>query len=54
MTLSNLGLDYIDMYMIHAPTPLAVDDSGLAPKQVDGNLVFEPKIDFVGLWKVTI
>lgn len=51
-SLKNLGLDYVDMYLIHAPIPVVADESGSMGKKVDGKFVFEETFDYEGVWKV--
>ncbi|XP_041485911.1 aldo-keto reductase family 1 member B1-like [Lytechinus variegatus] len=49
-SMKNLGLDYIDLYLIHWPMSL-VDDKGVFPLGEDGMLIGNDSIDYVDVWK---
>lgn len=52
-SLQNLRLDYIDLYLIHAPIGLtAKHDDDLFPMNADGFVVLDNDTDLVDLWKV--
>lgn len=48
-TLKDLGLDYVDMYLIHWPFGFKEGD-GLFPKDADDNFVFSD-VDYLDTWK---
>lgn len=53
MSLQNLGLDYIDMYLIHMPFAFLCDKTGLAPViNEDGSYKLDLDTDPVSVWKV--
>lgn len=50
-TLKNLGLDYIDLYLIHWPISLKKGDgSSLMPKDKDGNMAYD-NVPLEDTWK---
>lgn len=48
-SLHKLGLEYLDLYLIHSPMGFA-EDGDIFPKDENGNLVFT-QIDYVDTWK---
>lgn len=51
-SLENLGLDYIDLYLIHFPVGFAyVDDSTFIPKEEGAQFVTTNDYDCVDIWK---
>lgn len=53
MSLQNLGLDYIDMFLIHMPFAFVCDKTGLAPViNEDGSYELDLDTDPVSVWKV--
>ena len=53
LSLERLGLQYVDMYLIHLPVGLKKDDSTFLPaKDKDGNFIYDYDTDLVSLWKV--
>ncbi|XP_057337171.1 1,5-anhydro-D-fructose reductase-like isoform X2 [Microplitis mediator] len=52
LSLQNLGLDYIDMYLIHMPFAFVCDKTGLAPViNEDGSYKLDLETDPVSVWK---
>lgn len=50
-SLQNLGLDYIDLYLMHSPMGFELrEPEDLLPKNDEGNLVFSD-IDYLDTWK---
>lgn len=50
-SLSNLGLDYVDLYLMHCPTAFEYNEKeDLYPEREDGSLVFSD-CDYVDTWK---
>lgn len=49
-SLDDLGLEYVDMFLIHWPCPLQAGDE-MFPKDEDGNLMFDNDCDFLDTWK---
>ena len=50
-SLTNLGLDYIDLYLIHSPMGFEYrEPEDLNPKDKDGNLAFTD-VDYLDTWK---
>ncbi|KAJ8983037.1 hypothetical protein NQ317_014335, partial [Molorchus minor] len=50
-SLSNLGLDYLDLYLIHWPCSLQ-EDGSMMPLRPDGSgLAFFSKVDYIDTWK---
>lgn len=50
-SLENLQLNYIDLYLIHAPFGMQEGDE-ILPKDKDGKILLDPTTDHVLLWKV--
>jgi len=48
-TLKNLGLDYLDIYLIHWPLCYK-EDAGLNPKDTNGKLIYSD-VDYLDTWK---
>jgi len=48
-SLSDLGLQYLDLYLIHWPTAFK-EEQGLFPKGADGKILFS-NVDYVDTWK---
>ncbi|XP_015585193.1 1,5-anhydro-D-fructose reductase-like isoform X2 [Cephus cinctus] len=52
LSLERLGLDYVDMYLIHAPFSVLKDENAEAPlKRDDGSVVLNLDTDPVAVWK---
>lgn len=53
LSLKNLGLDYIDLYLIHAPMAMEyINDDTLFPMDEHKMFKLLPKTDRVGVWKL--
>ncbi|KAJ8670147.1 hypothetical protein QAD02_001406 [Eretmocerus hayati] len=50
LSLKNLGLEYVDLYLIHAPAGLVRDKDGFA-KNEDGSVVIDNSTDLIATWK---
>ncbi|XP_055998859.1 aldose reductase-related protein 2-like [Ostrea edulis] len=53
MSLKNLQLQYVDLYLVHLPIPLAYDgnDENVFPTEASGALKVADKTDLIGTWK---
>lgn len=52
-SLESLRLDYVDLYLIHAPVGLiGKDDNDIFPLNADGSVVLDMTTDLVDIWKV--
>jgi len=51
LSLERLQLDYVDLFLIHQPAGIKVDDTGLAPLKVDGKVVPDLTTTVEDLWK---
>ncbi|TCD61743.1 hypothetical protein EIP91_007992 [Steccherinum ochraceum] len=53
-SLKNLDTDYVDLYLMHWPFAIAVEDENADPKvpikSADGDLTHNPKISFLDTW----
>lgn len=49
MSLENLGLDYLDLYLIHWPMAYK-EETDTFPKDADGNILFSD-VDYLDTWK---
>jgi aldehyde reductase len=49
-TLTDLGLDYVDMYLIHWPIGLKPGDE-LLPKDAEGTIIYDNETDLADTWK---
>jgi aldehyde reductase len=50
-TLKNLGFDYVDLLLIHWPTPLKQVDDDFYPKDKNGQCLFDESIQLIDVWK---
>lgn len=51
-SLNDLGLDYVDMYLLHTPFAFAHVPGDLHPKNPDGSIRVDTSTDLLGVWKV--
>lgn len=49
-SLSNLQLDYVDLYLVHAPFALEDDGDNLLPFNEKGELRVDPTTDHLAIW----
>lgn len=55
LSLKKLGLDYLDMYLIHTPFAFKFDEkTGIAATHEDGSYVLDFDTDLVAIWKVCV
>ena len=50
-SLKNLGLPYVDLLLIHWPTPLKQDDNNFYPTDANGQCLFDESIQLIDVWK---
>ncbi|XP_054159193.1 aldo-keto reductase family 1 member A1-like [Oppia nitens] len=50
-TLQNLGLDYVDLLLIHWPTPFKQVDDDYHPGASDGQVLFDESIELADVWR---
>uniref|UniRef100_A0A0A1WJJ7 Alcohol dehydrogenase [NADP(+)] n=1 Tax=Zeugodacus cucurbitae TaxID=28588 RepID=A0A0A1WJJ7_ZEUCU len=50
-SLADLQLDYVDLYLIHTPFTVVVDEKGEFKRYEDGTIIVDPSTDHVALWK---
>nr|XP_026489752.1 alcohol dehydrogenase [NADP(+)]-like [Vanessa tameamea] len=50
----DLGLEYIDLYLLHAPFAFEHVPGDLHPKNTDGSMKFDYKNDLVAVWKAIL
>jgi aldehyde reductase len=50
-TLKNLGFDYVDLLLVHWPTPLKQVDDDFYPKDKNGQCLFDESIQLIDVWK---
>ncbi|XP_026315073.1 alcohol dehydrogenase [NADP(+)]-like [Hyposmocoma kahamanoa] len=53
-SLRDLGLDYVDMYLIHTPFAFEHVPGDLHPKNPDGSMKIDHTTDLLGVWKVCV
>ncbi|OXU22457.1 hypothetical protein TSAR_011418 [Trichomalopsis sarcophagae] len=52
LSLQRLGLDYVDLYLVHMPFAFVKDENSFAPAQnKDGNFILDLQSDPVAVWK---
>lgn len=50
-SLKNLGFPYVDLLLIHWPTPLKQDDNNFYPTDANGQALFDESIQLIDVWK---
>jgi diketogulonate reductase-like aldo/keto reductase len=50
-SLNNFGFDYLDLLLIHWPTPLKQDDNDYWPKDANGQCLLDESIELNDVWK---
>lgn len=50
-SLSRLGLEYVDLALVHWPTPLKQDDGNFYPTDKSGQALFDYSITHIEVWK---
>ncbi|KAL3286151.1 hypothetical protein HHI36_000663 [Cryptolaemus montrouzieri] len=50
-SLENLQVDYVDLYLIHAPFGLPDFEGDFPPKGNDGNVILDMSTDHIAIWK---
>ena len=50
-SLKNLGFSYVDLLLIHWPTPLKQDDNNFYPTDSTGQALFDESIKLIDVWK---
>ena len=53
LSLDNLGLDYIDMYLIHVPFAVQRTPDFEMAQNENGSLIIDYTTDLIGVWKVS-
>ncbi|KAJ8670146.1 hypothetical protein QAD02_001405 [Eretmocerus hayati] len=51
LSLKNLGLEYVDLYLIHAPAGIVADKDGKIVENEDGSVVLDDSTDLIATWK---
>lgn len=51
-SLKDLGLDYLDMYLMHTPFAFEHVPGDLHPKNPDGSMRVDLSTDLIAVWKV--
>lgn len=55
LSLQRLGLDYVDLYLIHKPFSFIQDKDSFAPaKNEDGSIMLDLRPDPIAVWKVKL
>lgn len=50
-SLKNLGFPFVDLLLIHWPTPFKQDDNSFYPTDADGQCLFDESIQLIDVWK---
>ncbi|XP_069682289.1 aldo-keto reductase family 1 member A1-like [Periplaneta americana] len=50
-SLEKLGLDYVDMYLIHVPFAFLERGEEIHPANEDGSMLIDPSTDLIEVWK---
>ena len=53
LSLNDLGLDYIDMYLIHMPFSLQRTPDYQIATNENGSVIVDYTTDLIGVWKVS-
>ena len=53
-SLDKLGLDYVDMYLIHVPFGFLEKGEELHPVNEDGTILLDKTTNHIEIWKVSI
>jgi diketogulonate reductase-like aldo/keto reductase len=51
-SLDKLGLDYVDMYLVHVPFGFLEKGEEIHPMDADGNILLDKSTNHVDIWKV--
>jgi len=51
-SLKRLGLDYVDLYLIHSPVAIEGNNEGQPIFNENGKVILMNDVDHVALWKV--
>ncbi|XP_036323184.1 aldo-keto reductase family 1 member A1 [Rhagoletis pomonella] len=50
-SLADLQLDYVDLYLIHTPFTVMLDENGEFKRYEDGTIMVDPSTDHAAIWK---
>lgn len=51
-SLTDLNMEYVDLYLIHWPVGMKYNGDNLFPLDSSGNMILDMETDLIALWKV--